>query len=156
MWREMRRKKQQLTQQECEAVLAAGKHGILAVLGDEGYPYTVPLDYTYADRHFYFHGAVAGHKHDAIEACDKCSFCVLGEPQQQEGQWWLTWESVVSFGRIHRIIDPDRKRAELWTLGLKYFPSMEGEREHIEKRLAHLEVWELEVEHMTGKLVTEK
>ena len=156
MWREMRRIKQQLTQRECEKIVATGKRGVLAVLGDDGYPYTVPLNYTYADGHFYFHGATTGHKLDAIDGCDKCSFNVLSGPQEHEGEWWLTWRSVICFGRIRRVEDPDRKREILWELGSKYFPSMEGEREHIEKRLNSVAILELEVEHMTGKTINEK
>ena len=156
MWREMRRSKQQLSQEECETILEQGKRGMLAVLGDDGYPYTVPLNYTYADGRFYFHGASEGHKLDAIDACSKCSFNVLSEPQEHEGEWWLTWRSVICFGHIRRLEDRDRKREVLWELGSKYFPSMEGEREHIERRLDHMAVLELEVEHMTGKLVNEK
>lgn len=156
MWREMRRKNQQLSPEECEAILSEGQRGVLAVLGDDGYPYTVPLDYTYADGHLYFHGATAGHKLDALEACDKCSFCVLSEPQENEGVWWLTWRSVVAFGRIRRVTDPDRMRSILWGIGEKYFPTMEGEADHIERVLGRVAVLDLEIEHLSGKLVNEK
>jgi len=156
MWREMRRKNQQLSQQECEDILSEGKRGTLAVLGDDGYPYAVPLDYTYRDGCLYFHGAPTGHKLDAIDAYDKCSFCVLSEPQENEGAWWLTFRSVIAFGRIRRITDPDRMRSILWEIGEKYLPTMEGEGEHIERVLGRIAVLELEVEHLTGKLVNEK
>ena len=43
MFREMRRKNQALDAQACSAVLDRGTSGVLAVLGDEGYPYAVPL-----------------------------------------------------------------------------------------------------------------
>lgn len=156
MWRGMRRDKQQLERAACEEILATGKRGVLAVLGDEGYPYAVPLNYSYRDGRIYFHGAVEGHKLDAIDTCDKCSFCVLSEPEEHEGAWWLSFRSVICFGRIRRVDDPDRKRAILWDLGSKYFPSMEGEREHIERTLARVAILELEIEHMSGKHVDEK
>lgn len=156
MWREMRRKGQQLSHEEAERVLREGKRGVLAVLGDDGYPYAVPLDYVVVDGKIVFHSAVEGHKLDAVAACDKASFCVLSEPERDPQAWWLTFRSVIAFGRIRRVTSDERKRELLWQLGEKYFPSMEGEREHIERSLARVAILELEIEHLTGKLVTEK
>ena len=156
MWREMRRKNQQLSQEECEEVLAAGKRGVLAVLGDDGYPYTVPLDYVYEDGRLFFHCAVEGHKLDAIRACDKCSFCVLSEPQENEGAWWLTWRSIVAFGRVHVIEDQQRKLDYLGKLGYKYFPTREEVDASVARSGHRVEMLELVIEHMTGKLVNEK
>ena len=76
MFREMRRKKQQLSESECSNIFARGTSGVLAILGDEGYPYAVPLSYVYDDHKIYFHSAKAGHKIDAIRSCSKASFCV--------------------------------------------------------------------------------
>lgn len=77
MFREMRRSRQQLTREEAEAVLSRGTSGVLSVLGDEGYPYGVPLSYVYHDGKLYFHWARSGHKLDAVRACHKASFCVV-------------------------------------------------------------------------------
>ena len=74
MFRDMRRFKQQLTSEECETILRDQKRGVLAVLGDMGYPYTVPLNYVYDNGCLYFHSALQGHKIDAIRSCDKTSF----------------------------------------------------------------------------------
>ena len=74
MFRKMRRFKQQLSKEECENILRAQKRGVLAVLGDEGYPYAVPLNFVYDNGCIYFHSAVAGHKLEAIRAYDKGSF----------------------------------------------------------------------------------
>ena len=77
MFREMRRKLQQLSDEEAEAVLRRGKYGVLALSGDDGYPYAVPISYVYADGKLYFHCAMAGHKLDAMKRDDKASFCVV-------------------------------------------------------------------------------
>ena len=66
MFRKMRRFKQQLSEEECLEILKTAKRGVLAVLGDEGYPYAVPLDFVYEDGKIYFHCAKEGHKLDAI------------------------------------------------------------------------------------------
>ena len=57
MFRQMRRKNQALTQEECEQILNEGKTGIMAVLGDNDYPYTIPLNYIYLNSKIYFHCA---------------------------------------------------------------------------------------------------
>lgn len=77
MFREIRRKKQQLTMEESIDILKKGTSGVLALCGDEDYPYAVPISYVYEDSKLYFHGAKSGHKIDAIQRQEKASFCVI-------------------------------------------------------------------------------
>lgn len=62
MFREMRRKKQLLSYQESIEILKNGTAGVLALLGDDDYPYAVPISYVYDNSKIYFHGARSGHK----------------------------------------------------------------------------------------------
>ena len=156
MFREMRRHKQQLTADECTAILAKAPRGVLAVLGDNGYPYTVPLNFVYDDGKLYFHSAVSGHKLDAIASCDKCSFCVLDEGVLQKGEWWYHFNSVVAFGRIRRLEDEDGIVAALRKLGNKYFPQGYDVEGDISRNLKRVAVLEFTIEHLTGKHVREK
>lgn len=55
MFREMRRKNQQLPQEECNRILQVATSGVLAVDGDDDYPYAVPLSFVYEDGRLYFH-----------------------------------------------------------------------------------------------------
>ena len=102
MFRKMRRFKQQITDAECIEVLKGAKRGVLSVIGDDGYPYGLPVSHWYneADGKIYFHGAKSGHKLDAIKACDKVSFCVMDEGYREEGDWALNIKSVIIFGKI--------------------------------------------------------
>lgn len=78
MFRPMRRFKQALPEEECLEVLKEGRRGTLALAGDEGYPYALPINYYFdpGSHRIYFHGAGEGHKIDALRRCDKVSFCV--------------------------------------------------------------------------------
>ena len=110
MFREMRRKKQALPIEECEAVLRRGTSGVLAVLGDGGYPYTVPLSYVYDGEKIFFHCAKTGHKLDAILRESKVSFCVLDVDQVVPAEYTTYYRSVVAFGRARVLEDVSEKR----------------------------------------------
>lgn len=156
MFRKMRRFKQELDKETCEKILKEEPRGVLAVLGDEGYPYTVPLDYIYEDGKIYFHGAKVGHKMDAIKKCDKVSFCVYDKGFKKEGDWALNISSVVVFGRIKEIEDRDMAFRRVKNLGLKYYPTPESVDEEMKRSAAAVACLELTIEHMTGKIINEK
>lgn len=155
MFREMRRFRQQLPEEECIELLRRLPRGVLAVLGDEGYPYALPLDFLYEDGKLYFHGAMEGHKLDAIRRCDKVSFCVMDEGYRNEGEWALNIKSVIVFGRMRIVEDWQETVDIVRRIGLKYYPTAESVEEEIEKAAARVCCMELTVEHMTGKLVNE-
>ena len=89
MFREMRRKTQALSGEECARVLAEERRGVLSVLGDEGYPYGMPLNHWYdpSNGHLYFHGGKIGHRVDAVKNNDKVSYCVYDKGTPSEGDW---------------------------------------------------------------------
>ena len=156
MFREMRRIKQQLSAEECEEILREQPRGVLSVLGEDGYPYGVPIDFLYQDGRLYFHGAREGHKIDALAACDKACLTVLDEGVRQEGEWWLTFRSVICFGRCHVVDDDETRLSVLRTLGMKYIPTTEEMEATMARSAARTAVLEMEIDHMTGKLVKEK
>jgi len=152
----MRRIGQQLPQEACEEILTAAPRGFLAVLGDGGYPYAVPLNFVYGDGHIFFHCALTGHKMDALNSCDKACFTVIDEPVREPGDWWYHVRSVVCFGRLRVIEDEAGRVRRLRQLGRKYFPEgydLEGD---LTKNGPRAAVLDFTVEHMTGKRVREK
>ena len=157
MFRKMRRFKQQITDAECIEILKNTKRGVLSLLGEDGYPYGIPIDHWYSekDNRIYFHGAKEGHKIDAIKACDKASYCVFDEGYRKEGEWALNIKSVITFGRIKLVEDEDKAR-EICSEIVRKFTDDE---EYLEKELANafprVQCLELIPEHMTGKLVNE-
>lgn len=155
-FRPMRRFKQQMTDDECAALLQRAPRGVLAVLGDGGYPYTVPLDFLYADGCLYFHCAREGHKLDALRRYDKASFCVLSEGVKEAESWWYHFESVVCFGRIGIVDDTARADALLRQIGAKYFPQGYDLEDDMQRNAPRAYVLEMHIDHMTGKHVREK
>ena len=152
MFREMRRKKQALPIEECAAVLRRGSSGVLAVLGDGGSPYAVPLSYVYDGKKIYFHCAKTGHKLDAIRRESKVSFCVIDLDQVLPEKYTTCYRSVIAFGRARILEDEAEKRLALEKLAAKYSPEQtEGRRLEIEKELDAVCMVEIQIEHLTGK-----
>ena len=153
MFREMRRKGQQLSQEESWDILAAGSSGVLAVLGDEGYPYAVPLSYACRDGRLYFHSAVTGHKLDAARREPRASFCVIAQDQVIADKFTTAYRSAIAFGRLRVLSDPGEMEAALRALAEKYSPA-ETEaalRHEIDGAAGRVAILELTVEHLTGK-----
>ena len=152
MFREMRRKNQQMSEESCAAVLERGTSGVLAVAGDDGYPYAVPLSYVYHDGKIIFHCAMAGHKLDAIRRCDKVSFCVIDQDEVVPEKYTTFFRSVIAFGRIKILEDEAAKRAAVDFLAQRYRPGHEEARmAEINGAMPRLCVLEMSIEHMTGK-----
>ena len=102
MFRKMRRFKQQLSEQECVEILEREPRGVMAVHGEDGYPYAFPMNYIYMDGKLYFHCAKEGHKLDALKADNRVSFCVMDKGYRKDGDWALNIKSVIIFGRIKK------------------------------------------------------
>lgn len=146
-----------LSQEECEEILTNEPRGVLALLGDYDYPYALPMSHVYVDGKIYFHGAMTGHKNDAVKKYDKASYCVMDEGvRNPDDDWSYIFRSVIVFGRIRTLSDDDEKVEKLTNLGDKFFPTHEETVSEIEKLLHRTEVFELTIEHMSGKRVEEK
>lgn len=151
MFRAMRRIRQQLPEEETVRILKEGKTGVLGVLGDDGYPYTVPVNYVYAGGRIYLHGAGSGHKADAIRRCGKVSFCVVEEDRVVKEELTTYFRSVILFGRA-RILEEEKEiRLAAKRLGLKYNDDPELVEREITREWKALTCMEIVVEHMTGK-----
>ncbi|MBD5512005.1 MAG: hypothetical protein HDR08_12255 [Lachnospiraceae bacterium] len=154
MFREMRRGKQALRTAACEEVLKRGTAGVLAVAGDDDYPYAVPLSYVYdAGRQvIYFHSALSGHKLDAVQRNSKVSFCVVDKDNVMPKEYTTYFRSVIVFGTIRILEDSGEKYHAIEALALKYAPddSREG-RDGVIGDGTRFCMLELKIEHMSGK-----
>lgn len=155
MFRDLTRKKQKLSSVECKEILKQEVRGVLAVNGDDGYPYALPINFYFDEKgnKLYFHSGKVGHKLDAIANSDKVSFCVYDKGYHKDGHWSLNIRSVIIFGRI-RIVD-DWSDELMVNFCKRFTGDMEYIYSEIEKFKSNTAVLCLEIEHMTGKLVNE-
>ena len=152
MFREMRRASQALSVGECEEILRRHGEGVLAVLGDGGYPYAVPLNYVYLDGKLVMHGARTGHKVDAMRACDQVSFCVVDEKTVIPEEYSTAYRSVIVFGRMKILTEAAEMISYLDALGAKFTKDDAAARmAYMKPYLSQVAIYVLVPEHISGK-----
>lgn len=159
MFREMRRCKQQVSDEECKKILTEEKRAAFSVIGENGYPYTIPINFYYDenDHCIYFHGAREGHKVDAVKNCDKVCLTIWNQGFKKDGAWEWNVTSVVIFGKIRFVDDKTIIEDRLRKMADKYYPNKEEvESEMASSSFHQVQLFAIEIEHMTGKLVNEK
>jgi uncharacterized protein len=156
MFRGMRRKRQDLSEAETIAMLQSCTSGVLAVHGDDDYPYAVPLSFAYEDGKLFFHSAKTGHKIDAIERNARASFCVIAADDVVQSTFTTHFRSAIVFGRARVLAGDGEKRHALECLAKKYSPDyLDAAGSEIDGEWKRVCVIELAVEHMTGKAAIE-
>lgn len=157
MFREVARAKQRLSGEECVDILKQELRGVLSVLGDDGYPYGVPVNHFYCeeDGKIYFHSGRTGHKMDAIQNHDKASLCVCDQGTHRDGEWALHFRSVIVFGRVSVVEDREKVLDICRKLSLKFTSDTAYIEKEIAQAGARTACFVLTPEHITGKAVTE-
>jgi len=158
MFREMRRNKQLLSAEETAAVLEKGTSGVLALAGDDGYPYAIPINFLYdGERNqIIFHGARAGHKVDSLKRSDKVCFTVFGNETIKDEPWAPYMQSTVVFGRCHLIDSPEENIRYVRQFAMKYYPDSALVEEEIGLSGRAVQMFVIDIEHMSGKEVQER
>ena len=152
MFRQMRRIKQLLPEEVAVQILDRNTSGTLALLGDDDYPYSLPISYVYADGKLYFHSAKEGHKIDAIKKSEKVSFCVIDKDEIVPEKYTTYFRSVIAFGKAHLVEDVEEIRRIARVLAMKYSADFEaGITEEIDSSINHMAIIEMTIDHMTAK-----
>ncbi len=156
-FREMRRAKQALAREESLAVLKSAKRGVLSMTGDGGYPYGIYMNplYNEEDGKIYFHGSRVGHKVESLKRDPRASFTVIDGGVKDEGGWAYTFRSVVVFGHVEFVEDPEAAIRICRALAQRFNPNAADIEDEIRRGGAFVQVFALVPEHMTGKRVHE-
>ena len=153
----MRRIGQALSERECMEVLEKGTSGVLALLGEDFYPYAVPLSYVYENAKIYFHSAKSGHKVDAIKNYQKASFCIIDQDVVIPEEYTTYFRSVIAFGKIFVVEEEAEIQKAIEKLAKKYYPedTNENRKGVIEKEGKSFCILGFVIEHLTGKEAVE-
>ncbi len=170
MFRKIRRKEKQLTFEECNLVIAKAEYGTIATMGDDGYPYAVPVNYVFYNGDIYFHCAIVGHKLDNINYCSNVSFNIVTDvwtvpliPEKDSEESELKFKgfdsnfnSVTIFGKAIEVFE-DEKMDGLIALLKRFLSEKEYNKyktvgiKYIKKAFDKTKLIKIELVHMTGK-----
>ena len=152
MFKELRRKKKLMSQEDASKIIKEASYGTLASVGEDGYPYAVPLNYAYENGTIYFHSAPEGHKIENIKHNHKVSFSVVTYQQVLPEKFDTEYDSVIVFGKAFEIIDEQEKKQALTLLIEKYSGDyLEQGARYIDRAVKGVGVFKIEIEHMAGK-----
>lgn len=151
MFKEIRKQKRELFDEDIKSVLLNGEFGTLATISENGYPYSLPLSYVYYNDCIYFHGAKEGHKLENIKNNNKVSFSVVTDTLLQPKTFSTKFKSVVVFGTASKV-DDDLKAEVLLQLIKKYSPDhLDTGAVYLDKVKGITQVMQISIDHMTGK-----
>ena len=155
MFRKIRKIKNEIDKDAVDSLLHTCRRGVLSMNGDDGYPYSIPISYYYdeANQKIYFHGAKSGYKVDCLNRCDKVCFTIFGNESIKDLVWAPFVQSVVVFGRCH-LVDTDNE--VLKNFMMKYYPSLDLVDKVIKDDSKFVQMYEISIEHKSGKQVQEK
>ncbi len=152
MFKEMRRKEKQLSSNDTVKIIMNAEFGNLATLGQDGYPYAVPLNYAYENGAIYVHSAKAGNKLENILQHNKVCFSIVGYSKLLPEKFDTEYDSAVIYGRAVEVTDEAEKKQALALLIEKYSGGyLEQGMAYIEKSNKATAVIKIEIEKMTGK-----
>ena len=157
MFRKLAKGNKAISHEACIELLKTQKRGVLSVLGDDDYPYGMPLNHFYDEEtgKIYFHSGNYGHRKDAIKKHDKVSFCVLSDGKTVEGEWGLDFQSVIVYGRMTIIDDLETVKEVTRKLCYKFTQDDEWIEKEIQSSAKATILLELTPEHICGKFVNE-
>lgn len=158
MFRKIRRIKNEIPADKAKELLKNNRRAAFSVNGDDGYPYTVPINFYYDEEEnkIYFHSAKKGHKLDSIINRDKVCLTTWNDGYIDDGDWAYHVSSCVVFGRARLVNDCIITEEKLRKFALKYYPSAEEAEEGIKMGIKGVQLVEIEIEHISGKMVHEK
>lgn len=158
MFKEIRRKKNELNKEDIKELLKTAKRGVLAINSEDGYPYGVPINYFYdeGNNKIYFHSSKIGYKVGLLKLSDKVSFTIFGKEIIKDEAWAPYVRSVIVFGKCFPIKNDDEALEAIYKFALKYNPNKEMVDKEIEESFKAVQMYEINIEHVSGKQVHEK
>lgn len=158
MFRKVTRIKNEISLEEAKELLRHNRRAAFSVNGDDGYPYTIPINFYYdeAENRIYFHSAKRGHKIDSIRANDKVCLTTWDDGYRDEGDWAFHVSSCVVFGRAGLIEDRALTEEKVRQFALKYYPDAQEVEEELRRSIGGVQMVAIDIEHISGKRIHEK
>ena len=149
---EMRRANLEADESTSKQILVEGSYGILSTVGEDGFPYGVPVNYAYDGDKIYFHCAKnSGHKQYNILFSDKVCFTVVTDSEVLAEKLDTKYKSVVVFGTAKKS-DTNREHAFKQLLK-KYAPEFsEFDNKEHKSECKAADIYEINILKLSGKI----
>jgi uncharacterized protein len=162
----LRHRGEALSIQRIEEILSKSEWGSLGTVSSNGEPYVVPISYAWdeSDGSIIIHTYRKGQKIANIERDDRICFSIVGSTHLITDKFAAAYESVVIFGRIQEITDPDESLTSAIVFCRKFAPKIvagmnaeEKDREindlalMIDKALDTMVLFRIIPSHVSGK-----
>jgi nitroimidazol reductase NimA-like FMN-containing flavoprotein (pyridoxamine 5'-phosphate oxidase superfamily) len=152
MFREIRSKDNALDDKKAIGIIIKGSFGVLSTIDEDGYPYGVPLNYTYFDNCICFHCAQKGHKIENIDFNNKVSFCVVTKSDVLANEFDTDYESAIAFGKATVVTDDSEKKDILLSVLNKYSSEyIKAGNNYMKKYWDETKVVKIKIEYLSGK-----
>ena len=152
MFRKIRLKDRIVSGEKAIEIITNGSYGVLSTIGEDGYPYGVPLNYTYFDSCICFHCAQQGHKLENIDFNNKVSFCVVTKSDVLSNEFDTDYESAIAFGTATVVTDDSEKKDILLSVLNKYSADyLKAGNNYMKKYWDETKVIKMNIEHLSGK-----
>ncbi len=152
MFREVKLKERAVINEKLVETIKNGSYGVLSTIGEDGFPYGVPLNYTYFEDCICFHCALEGHKIENIEFNEKVSFCVVTKSEIMSRKFDTNYKSTIVFGRAITVEDETEKSNILLSLIKKYSRSyLTAGKNYMKKYWDETRVVKIKINHLSGK-----
>ena len=150
MLRDMRRRDREVSEDEAREILGRAEYGVLATVGQDGWPYAVPLNHALLGNLLYIHCALEGHKLENLANEGRVSYCAVASAAVMPSMLSTLYESVVVFGRAALVTDPAEIRKAMALLIGRFFGDSKAE-DVLDTCGAEFAVIRIEIERITGK-----
>lgn len=154
MFRPMRRSDKELAREDAVAIMEKATNGVLAVDGDEGYPFAVPISFVYEEDKIAFHCAMEGQKVDAIKKNPKVSFCVVDTDDIIPEKFTTRFKSAIAFGKARLFTEGSEFLWAMKAIGRKYSPKQIDNKsfdKYMKAEEGNFYAVVIDVEHITAK-----
>lgn len=121
-------------------------------------PYVVPVSFGYDGAFIYFHSAREGMKLDYLASNNRVCFELEHDvrviPSSGEAcEWSFSFYSVIGFGTVEEIVDPQGKADALSQI-MRHYSGREWSLN--ERSLEKTRLWRISIERITGKRSKDK
>lgn len=149
----LRRPEKALKEEDAKMLLENAEYGVLSIRSEKNGAYGIGMNYAWdGEDTIYFHGANEGHKYDLLKACNKVSFCVIGNTARVERRFTMSFDDVIANGIIEDVKDPDEIHKALRMMLEKYCPNnLEKSVPYEQKMAPHTRVFKMTITSACGK-----